>query len=191
MPDIELCIPNNNYIIVERVQIVYTTHTPGASFRKVTRHVAQTCDKQDMFYNGELVDGIPTPWQYLMDALSFGEITYQPNGQRSVVLIYAGFENLLRPLPAEFNISIVPEPLEFLFEEHNVPTTGLFVYGEDPIPDVRLFNDPSAYFIAAGGNGNPTAMAVYYGDTGRLEHVLPDQVEIMLQQLGVTQGTSP
>ena len=190
MPDIGLCTPNGTYFIVERVYVVNTSHTPGPSARKVTRHVAQTCDRQHTLYNGEIVDGMPTPWQYLMDALGLATLSYRPTGETSVVLMYAGFENLFRPLPAELKLGFVPDALGFLFEEHSLDGFGPFIYGEDPIPEVRLFGDPSVQFYSAGGNEPPTAMAIYHGDTGRLEHVPPNQLEIMLRQLGITPASS-
>lgn len=178
--EIQLCTPQASYIIVERVYTVHTTYSPGWGWRKITRHVAQTCNVEDMLYNGQRVDGIPSPWQYLMDALGFGEITTRPTGERNVVLVYAGFEDLIRPLPEDLHIPQLPE---FPFQEYRLPQVSPFIYGTDPIPEVRLFNDPSVPFVAQGGNGAPTAMAIYHGDTGRRELVDSSQLQIMLQQL--------
>lgn len=180
--DIQLCTPQATYFIVERVYTMYTTHTPGPSWRKITRHVAQTCNVEDIYYDGQRVDGMPSTWQYLMDALGFAELTTRPTGETNLMLAYAGFEDLVRPLPEDLHIPQLPE---FPFQEYRLPQISPFTYGEDPIPQVRLFNDPSVPFVAPGGDGPPTAMAVYHGDTGRRELIPPGQLEIMLQQLNV------
>lgn len=180
--EIQLCTPQTTYFIVERVYTMYTTHTPGPQWRKVTRHVAQTCNVEDMYYDGQRVEGIPSTWQYLMDAIGLSEITTRPTGQTNLVLVYAGFEDFVRPLPSDLHVPQLPE---FPFREYRLPQVSPFVYGTDPLPNVRLANDPSISFVAPGGDGPPTAMAVYHGDTQRLEPVPREQLEAVLRQMNL------
>ncbi|MEM9459051.1 MAG: hypothetical protein AAGF11_33040 [Myxococcota bacterium] len=178
------CFPGSTYIIVEKIYPVDLSAVPWTtSRRKVIRQVSRTCDVQQALYNGEIIDGNPTQWHYLMDALRLAQISYQPTGESSIVLVYHGSDNLLRILPAEFNLAFLPDNLDYLFEEHAIPAIRGQNHGEDPIPDIRLFGDPTIPFYSMGGLEPPTAAAVYHGETGRLELVPPNQLDIMLEQL--------
>ena len=176
-----LCTPNDTYVIVERVYVVFTTARIGPTMRKVVRHVARTCDVQDVYYDGQRLSSMPNGWQLLMDALRLATISTRPTGEQRLMLAYAGFDNLVTPLPPDLQIPHVPEAV---FREHRLPNIGQMTYGRDPIPDVRLFGNPRVPFVSPGGDEPPMAMAVYYGGQRRLEPVPRAEQTQLLQRLG-------
>lgn len=177
-----LCSPNDTYIIVEAVYVVLTTNRVGPTMRKVVRHVARTCEVQDVLYDGQKLTSMPGGWQLLMDAVGLAELTTRPTGATQMTLAYAGFENLVRLLPTELSVPALPQGM---FREVRLPQAGLFRYGRDPIPEVRLFNNPAIPFVSAGGDAPPTAMGIYYGATRRLEPVPRAEQVRALRQLGL------
>jgi hypothetical protein len=53
-----------------------------------------------MFFEGKRLNGMPSTWQYVQEYLKPGkQITTSPTGVKEFVLTYAGFKNLLTPLP--------------------------------------------------------------------------------------------
>jgi len=77
--------------------------------------------------------------------------------------VYAGFRNLVTPL-AGFE-AILPEAVS---KTRVLPDFGPFIAGHDPIPEVTLYGNSKANFVAPGGEGPPTAAAIYDRRTGQL-----------------------
>lgn len=185
--DFQLCTPQPTYVIVEQIHrkaglpsIPRTGGVLGPSLHQVFRRVLQVCAEQDLYFNGRRVEGTPTTWQYIQELLLPGEqFTTRPTGQRQFVLVYAGFRNIVRPLPRVGNL--LPESWTRQYDLGTPPSP--FVYGTDPIPTVQLYGNDRAEFVMPGGQPPPTALGIYHSSAGRLE--LPSQSarDRMVQEL--------
>jgi len=184
MSDIKdvLCTPQPIYVIVESVSskggIPQIGNTIGPELRQVQRYVAQLCAEEDMFYKGERVEGFPSTFQYLMEFVTPGvQITTRPNGKRGFVLQYAGFRNHFRPFT---DLPLLPESVT---KERVWNTWSPFLYGTDPLPDVRLYGDRSVMFANFGGMDAPKAVAIYSQLTRRREVLAPAEAGALLREL--------
>lgn len=119
-----------------------------------------------MFYEGERIVGMPSTWQYIQEFLRPGEqITTRSTGKKEFVIMYAGFDNLLTPLPKIGDL--FPESWTKEYDLGTPPSP--FVYGRDPISRVRLYGNPQVQFVMPGGKPPPIAVGIYKQQRGRLE----------------------
>lgn len=181
---IEICTPQPNYVIVEQIHpksgLPNFGNTIGPSNLQVFRRVIQVCDSQDVFFEGKRLQGIPSTWQYIQEFLRPGkQITTRPNGQKNFLLTYAGFENIITPLPKignlfpekwtkQYNLGVPPSP---------------FVYGKDPIPAIRLYGKPNVQFVMFGGKEPPIAVGIYKQSTKKLELPAATERESVIKKL--------
>ncbi|XXT23151.1 hypothetical protein WME94_16580 [Sorangium sp. So ce429] len=169
MTEITLCSPQPIYVIVEAVYpgrgIPQLWNTVGPELTKVQRHVAQVCAVEDMFFDGERLDGFPGVFELLREYLTPGtQITTRRTGRRELSLVYAGFRNILRAFTE------LPGLPSAVTRERDLGTPPRpFVYGVDPIPHVHLYGNPRVIFTSPGGTSPPRAVAVYHATSGRLE----------------------
>lgn len=187
-----LCTPQPSYVIVEQIHLKTGLpsigNTVGPTLHQVFRRVLQVCDVQDMFFDGRRISGMPTPWQYLQEFVRPGnQITTRPTGERQFTLVYGGFINVLQPLPQMGNL--LPESWTRSYNLGTPPTP--FIYGTDPIPNVRLYGNPRVQFIMPGGEPPPTAMAIYNTSNRRLDLPPLGERERVLQQLVQRQPARP
>ena len=174
--NITMATPQPIFVIIEQIYnksgMPSLGNTIGPSLRQVVRRVAQVHAVQDVFFEGQRIEGMPTTMQNLREFLTPGQqITTRPTGEKSLVLVYAGYTNLLTPLQQMGNI--VPEAIT---QERTLPTWtgGLFRYGTDPVPNIVLQGNPRVMFTMPGGNGPQTAVAIYNQQTRSLELPTPD-----------------
>lgn len=130
----------------------------GPNLCQVFRRVIQVCDMQDMFFEGKQFFGTPSTWQYIQEFLRPGkQITTHPTGEQQLHLVYAGFLNLLTPLPKIGNLL----PASWT-KQYNLGTPpSPFTIGRDPIPNVKLYGNPRADFVMVGGTPPPIAVGAY------------------------------
>jgi len=158
-----LCTPQPTYVIIEQIHpkagLPSTAGgTIGPGLYQVFRRVIQTCDVQDIFFREERIFGTPSTWQYIQEFLLPGkQITTHPTGEKQFVTVYAGFKNLLTPLPKIGNL--FPDSWT---KQYNLGTPpSPFIYGKDPIPDMNLYGNQRAEFVMLGGAPPPVAVGVY------------------------------
>jgi hypothetical protein len=132
-------------------------NTVGPELLQVVRRVVQVCDRQEIYFDGDKVVGGLSFMQILLDFFSVGKkITTKPMGESQFVLQYAGFHNVVRPLPQMGNM--LPEAWTKLYK---LKPPSLFIYGHDPIPHITLYQNPRVVFEAPGGDGPPSALAIF------------------------------
>jgi hypothetical protein len=184
MSGMKLCTPQPTYVIVEQIHskggIPQFGNTVGPSMLQLYRRVIQTCDEQDMFFKGKRINGMPSTWQYIQEFLKPGkQITTRPTGVKEFVLAYAGFKNLLTPLPKIGGL--VPASWTKEYDLGTPPVA--FVYGTDPIPQVQLYGNPQAQFVMSGGKAPPIAVGLYHKGRNLLELPSPAERERVIKQL--------
>ena len=169
--NMKMCKPQPNYVIIEEIHskagLPSLGNTIGPGLWQVMRRVLQVCDVQDLFFDGKRIKGMPSTWQYIQEFVRPGkQITQRPTGKREMILTYAGFSNILQPLPKIGNL--LPKSWT---KQYNLgkPSLSPFVYGRDPIPKVRLYGNAKAQFIMPGGKPPATAVGIYKGATNKLE----------------------
>lgn len=171
-----LCEPESTYVVVEQIHsksgMPSVSNLPGPSLQQVFRRVARVCSVQDTYYNGHRLDGNPSVWQFLKDFLLPGQqITTRRAGESRFYLAYAGFNNILQPLPWTEKYDLGPPPVAALS------------YGVDPIPDVRLYGHPQAQFVSLGGDSAPTAIGIYRQEKRHLEFPAVTERESIIKRL--------
>ena len=184
MPNGTLCTPQPNYVIIEQIHLKTglpsVGNTIGPALYQVFRRVLQVCDVQDIFFDGNRLSGMPTTWQYLQHYLLPGtQITTRPTGQKQFFVAYAGFKNLLTPLPRIGGL--LPESWTREYDLGTPPSP--FVYGSDPIPRVQLYGNPNAQFVMFGGRQPPVAVGVYKQTSNRLELPPPHERDRIIRRL--------
>lgn len=158
-----LCTPQPTYIIIEQIHSkaglpTSVGGTIGPGQYQLFRRVIQVCDIEDMFFDGKRIFGTPSTWQYIQEFLRPGkQITKHPTGEKQFVLVYAGFKNILTPLPKIGNL--LPESWTKKYDLGTPPSP--FIYGRDPIPAVSLYGNPRTEFVMIGGTPPPVAVGVY------------------------------
>ncbi|MEO1497700.1 MAG: hypothetical protein AAFV43_11180 [Planctomycetota bacterium] len=181
-----MCTPQPNYVIVEEIHsksgLPAVGNTIGPGLWQVVRRVMQVCDEQDVFYEGNRVaGGVPSSWQYLKELVLPGQqITQRPNGKRNMILAYAGFSNIVQPLPKLGDL--LPDSWTRQYDT-GTPRFSPFVYGSDPIPQVRLYGNPRAQFVMPGGKPPATAVGIYRGASNQLELPPVAQREKLIKDL--------
>ena len=166
----KMCKPLANYVIIEeihsKVGMPRVGKTPiGPSLWQVMRRVLQVCDVQSLFFNGKRIKGVPSTWQYIQEFLRPGkQITQRSTGKRSMILAYAGFSNIVQPLPKIGNVL----PKSWTAKYNLGQSKSWFIYGKDPIPKIRLYGNVKAEFIMPGGKPPATAVGIYKGGTKKL-----------------------
>jgi len=173
------CIPNDTYVIVE--QIHSKNFLPGLKISigpelvQVVRQVILVCDIR------ERVLDKPSKWQIFQYLIGWEKPMTRPTGESDLIRKYTGFQNVVTPLPRIGGL--LPESWT---SAHLTPTPILFHYGQDPIPHIKLYGNPTVNFTMSGGKPPATAIAIYRKATGRLEFPDPVQREKILRSL-VTQ----
>jgi hypothetical protein len=168
--DTIIATPQPVYLISEEIHnkggIPNLVNTVGPQLKQVMRRVYQVHAHQDVFYEGKKIKGAPTAWQVINEYVRPGQqITTINNGQKSLVLVYAGYSNVVQPIQ-EIG-KIFPKTVT---NERNIGTgLSLFNYGVDPLPNTQLYKNSKISFTMPGGEGVPTAIAVFDGKTGNLE----------------------
>jgi len=158
---IELCTPNDTYVIIE--QIHSKIGLPGLKFGigpsmvQVVRRVLVVCDIQNIYQNGKRLPDMPNGWQIFQDLIGWRRLTTQPTGESQFALEYSGFQNVVTPLPKIGNL--LPESWT---SAHLTPTPTIYHYGRDPIPNVKLYGNPTVNFTMLGGKPPATAIAIYH-----------------------------
>jgi hypothetical protein len=133
-----------------------------------------------MFFEGQPISGMPSTWQYIQEFVRPGrQITTHPTGERDFVLAYAGFKNIVQPLPRVGNL--LPESWTRSYDIGTPPSP--FVFGSDPIPCVELYGNPRADFIMPGGEPPATAVGIYHQTGNRLELPPRNERDRMIEQL--------
>jgi hypothetical protein len=184
MVNIKHCTPQPTYIIIEQIHskggIPQLGNAVGPSMLQVYRRVIQTCNTQDFLFEGKPINGMPSTWQYIQEFLKPGkQITTRPTGKQKFYLAYAGFKNLLTPLP---NIGgLFPASWTKRYDLGTPPLA--FVFGNDPIPQVRLYGNPRAQFIMSGGKPPPVAVGLYHKSRNKLELPTPAERTRVINQL--------
>lgn len=177
MAEPKLCTPQPTYVIVEQIHPKAglpssVGGTIGPGHYQLFRRVIQVCDIQDIFFDGKRIFSTPGTWQYIQEFLRPGkQITRQPTGERQFVTVYAGFKNLLKPLPKIGNL--LPDSWTKQYDLGTPPSP--FIYGRDPIPTVSLYGNPCAEFVMIGGTPPPVAVGVYNQTRNQLK--LPAAVD--------------
>lgn len=176
MNNVRVCTPQPSYVVVEQIHpkpgLPAIGNTIGPSMYQVFRRVLQVCAEQDVVFEGRRIAGSPSIWQYLHEVLRPGpQITTTANGKQHFVLSYAGFRNLLTPLPEVGGL--LPEAWTKQYDL-GTPSTP-FKFGKDPIPLVRLHGDPRVRFVMPGGRPPATAVGIWHSDSKRLD--VPDYAE--------------
>lgn len=174
--DITLCSPQPRFILVEQV---YTKsgmpslgNTIGPSVQQVFRRVIQVCGVQEAYFEGSRIHGMPSAWQMIQEWVRPGQqITTQSTGEQKLMLAFAGFRNIVQPLPTMAERDLGGPPL------------GLYVYGSDPVPTVQLYGNPKVDFVAVGGKGAPTAVGVYDQASAQLELPTVADRQLVIQRL--------
>lgn len=176
MNNVQICTPQPSYVVIEQIHpkpgLPAFGNTIGPSLFQVFRRVLQVCAEQDVYFEGRRLRGTPSTWQYLRDFLQPGpQITTARNGKQRFILTYAGFTNLLTPLPDVGGL--LPETWT---KQYDLGTPlSPYRFGKDPIPRVRLHGNPRVQFVMPGGNPPATAVGVWHAATARLN--LPDYAE--------------
>lgn len=154
MATIELCRPEQIYIITETVEhalgwgkITVNGINVGVDAYKAMRQVIQACIPQDYYVDGKRKDDMPTSWEYIKSYLGMAKIEGRdkPTTQVTPLLVYSGFQNLG----------------EAVGYRRKIYTPQTFIFGVDPIPQIRLYGNPKIDFHSPGGQGNPTAVVIY------------------------------
>lgn len=187
MNKFQVCEPNNTYIIVEqihpKISLLGHNFIGKASFFQVYRRVIQVCEIQHEFkFDGRPIRGIqPSTLQILLDMLSRRDrITSKPSGDKQLVLMYAGFKNTFQPLPKAS--SILPEAWTRQYSLGTPPSP--FIFGRDPVPNIRLYGDPGIPFVMPGGAPPASAIVIY--DKGKnliTKNQGQSEIELMLKKL--------
>jgi hypothetical protein len=174
--DVTLCSPQARFVIIEQVYsksgIPAFGNTIGPSLQQVFRRVIQVCGVQNAFFNGAPIAGMPSTWQLIQELVLPGtQITTRDTGEQNLVLVYAGFRNIVTPLPT--------------LKEHDLggPPLGLFTYGSDPLPNVHLYGNSKVQFVAVGGKGAPTAVATYDASRNALDVPSVSDRGLVIQRL--------
>lgn len=138
-------------------------NTIGPAAKQIYRMVLQLKTEQDVFYDNKKVnhDDLST-WQQLNVLFDRNIISQRDrkNGKVIVGLEYAGFDTYVTPF-AGFEDTL-PKALttDYLYNKELLPAP--FIYGKDPIPSVRLYNNPHVqFFMDQGGLGIPTALGKF------------------------------
>jgi hypothetical protein len=177
------CTPQPTYLIIEEIHLKTGMpamgNTIGPTMYQVLRRVLQVCDLQDFHFEGKRLDGNPSKWQYIREFLTPGkQITLHPTGKKELMVAYTGYRNILTPLPKIGGL--LPE---LLTKTYNFkPSLTPFIYGEDPIPRIQLYGNPSVTFEMPGGAPPATVIGVYTAG-GNLEFPSPVEKERIKMQL--------
>jgi hypothetical protein len=153
----------------------------GTSVSHVTigRKVAQMCIQQNFVVDGTPRNGAPTTFEYIKHYLGLSSIggRDKPGTPALPVLVYAGWQHMVE-VGFTFGRAKLKGPTRF-----DVPTPKLFFYGRDPIPHVKLYSAPNIYFYALGGQGAPTALAIYDPGSKEIQQVPPDEQKRLVEML--------
>lgn len=157
------CVPQPTYVVVEQIHSkaglpATVGGTIGPGLYQVYRRVIQICDVQDVFFDGKRILISPGAWHNIQEFLRPGkQITRQPTGEKQFVRVFAGFKNILTPLPKIGNL--LPDSWTKQYDLGTPPSP--FVYGRDPIPTVKLYGNSRAKFVMIGGTPPPVAVGMY------------------------------
>jgi len=155
-----LCTPIPAYIIEEKVyhklgwgKVAVNSKNVGVDAYQVTRKIVQTCLVQDIFIDGKPIRSSPTGWQLLKDFIGLEKIETKPrpNAKKILLLAYSGYENIFEAFGERADPVDMP---------------GLFKYGKDPMPHVKLYGNENVTLYMSGGQGVPTAIAIYDAHNG-------------------------
>lgn len=178
-----LCQPQPRYVIIEQIDSapgMPSLGPLGPQLRKVQRRVLQVCEVEEIFYRGKRIQGMPGIFQYIDEFLHPGKrISTRPTGKKEFLLAYAGMRNLFTPQPGMSNL--LPKALTKEYDL-GVPLSP-FVFGSDPIPNQQLFGNKSIDFALPGGQGSPTAVAIYDAKTGILKAPMIAERQQAIQNL--------
>lgn len=173
---VTICKLQPTFIVIEQVHskpgMPAQGNTIGPSLQQIYRRIVQVCNVEDTYFRGQRLDGAPSIWQYIQEYLLPGQrITTQATEEKRFVLIYAGFRNILQPLPWTEKYDL------------GLPPVSVFTYGADPIPSVQLYGNARAEFISPRGMDMPTAVAVYHQGPRALEYPAVTERDAVLRRL--------
>lgn len=133
---------------------------------QIQRYVYQLRKEQEVFWEGRKIDytqlGIWEKFKILMgnDLVSRDK----QGGSTLYSLEFAGFETRVTPLDG----AKAPLP-DFLGKSYKINVPTPYIYGQDPIPEMKLYGRKDVSFIMSnGGLSAPTAMAKYNKTTKNL-----------------------
>jgi len=173
--DDQICKPDDTYVIVEQIHskpFPISLQGIGPELVQVVRRILQICDIQDVFSDGQRLSSTPNGWQLFQDLIGWKKLSTQPTGKSQFILAYAGFKNVVTPLPKIGNL--LPEKWT---SAHLTPTPSLYFFGQDPIPHIQLYGNSMAWFIMPSGQPPATAIAIYHGATGNIDYINSIQQE--------------
>lgn len=180
--------PAGLYILIEQLHaksgMPSFGNTIGPSMQQIYRQVYQLHSLHDTFIDGQRVTpATATVWQQIKGALGIN-ITTAPNGKHATKLEYAGFTNEIQPLPKMGDT--LPQGLtrQYLFR-----TPSPYLFGTDPIPEVRLYRNPRSVFRQVNGGTSPsTAMARFNSTNGELVMLeSASEIELALREFETKQ----
>ncbi|PIF23735.1 hypothetical protein [Candidatus Pantoea floridensis] len=164
------------FIIIERIynRDVPNWHGIGSELVQIYKVVYQLYRKQDLFLDGErITPANASLWDHLkIFAGSELEQQNSKDNETRFALDYAGSEFRTTPLVYPgLNIKSVST---FLTSDHPIPTQRILAFGQDPIPDIKLYGRSDAQFVMAnGGKDDPMAAARYDSNSGQLKLLDP------------------
>ncbi len=157
---------DNPKLIIERLFSKGASKLTGTLYQ-VYRQVYSICSVSTVHYNGSKEE--ISDFEELLSAMSIGQQTFKNYGIEARELSYSGFDNVVK----------VPDIQKFLPKSvQNMVTikqryifntvSGLYTYGHDPIPALKLYNNKNVTFSSAGGFEEPFAIATYDPIHGKL-----------------------
>lgn len=168
--NMKLCRPTEQtYLIIESVHSSDVLRV--SEVIQVYRQVIGFCNFEKYLFDGKALQGAPSAWQFVKNYLSGGgRITTSPTGKEGLYSVYRGVRNSFRPI-ANLNISGNGFTRMLSTEIALGEPMSPFTWGEDPIPDIQLYQRDDVQFTMTGRNPPPTAYAIYDITTGMLADV--------------------
>ena len=182
--NVEYGTPTGMYVIVEQIYqksgMPSIGNTIGPALIQIYRTVLQIYNLSDTYMDGELVDASNmTVWQMIKGSMGIGVAT-NLNGKSSIKLEYSGFVNVIQPLP-EIK-AVVPK---LLSQTYIFKARSPYIYGQDPLREIKLYKNPKVVFLQTGGGSSPaTAIAKYNGKSREVKILnTASQVDMAIREL--------
>lgn len=127
------------------------------------------CNFESYSFDGKQLQGTPSAWQFIKDYVSGGgRITTSPTGKEGLYSVYRGVRNSFRPV-ANLNVTGNGFTKMLSTEIALGEPISPFIWGEDPIPDVQLYQRNDIQFSMTGSTPPPKAYAIYDASSGTLD----------------------
>ncbi len=151
-------------LIVEKVYMKGMSKLTGSLYQ-VFRQVHSLCSVSTIHYNNSKEE--ITDLEEILSQISIGKQTFRGYGLEAKKQLYSGFDNVLKVPKIQ---PYLPPSIQNLvsLKERYMFNTKLYNIGHDPIPMVKLYNNPNVTFITAGGIEEPFAIACYDPTHGTL-----------------------